>query len=75
MPTLISSPSQNGHASTNVQGLQQISSSLKTTEQKQTQKQVYKNTVSNQKDVTIDLNQFLDLSEGNKYIINEPGNN
>ena len=50
-----------------VSGLQSINSTLQPIEKREIQKPVFKNTVSNQKDVTIDLSVFLDSEERNRF--------
>ena len=77
MPTNITPLNQNSHSSVSVQGLKEINSTLQPMEQKTVQKQMLKNTVSNQKDVTIDLSQFLEPYEGKKFFdnINDNGDN
>jgi hypothetical protein len=50
----------------NVSGFTELNSTLKPIEQPNIQKKEFVNKVSNQKDVTIDLSQFLDLPTTNE---------
>ena len=62
-------------ATTTYSTLKKIEGTLKPTNEKiieenQIKKPIYQNTVTNQKDVTIDLTQFLDPEERNQKFIN-----
>ena len=63
--------STNKHTSTDVQGLTEIKSTLNPINQETKKEPIFKNTVSKQKDVTIDLSQFLDPIEEKKFFNNE----